>query len=148
MKKIHPLAQLLLRLSLGIGFILPVLDRIGYLGAPGAANVAWGDWTHFVRYTHTLMPYFSEPVASFFGLIATIGEVLCGSLLIVGYKTRLAAYGSFILTLLFAFSMLIFLSYRAPFNYSVFAVSFSSLMLAGQFDFPWSLDAYFRDPST
>lgn len=42
----------------------------------------------------------------------------------------IAAYGSFLLTLIFAVSMLLFAGYRAPFNYSVFVVSFSSLLLA------------------
>ena len=142
MKKIFPIAQLLLRFSLGIGFILPVLDRIGFLGAPGNTDVAWGNWTNFVSYTHTLMPYVSTQTASFFGLVATIGEVLCGILFIVGYKIRLAAYGSFLLTLVFALSMLFFLHYRAPFNYSVFVVSFSSLALACFPYYPWSIDAY------
>jgi uncharacterized membrane protein YphA (DoxX/SURF4 family) len=130
MKKIFSKAQVLLRFSLGTGFLLPVLDRIGLLGAPGNVHVSWGNWTNFVRYTHSLMPYVSVQVAAFFGFVATIGEALCGTMLIVGYKIKLAAYGSFVLTLLFALSMLFFIQYRAPFNYSVFVVSFSSLLLA------------------
>jgi len=142
MKKIFPMVQLLLRCSLGLGFILPVLDRVGFLGVPGDDGVAWGNWANFVSYTHTLMPYVSVQMASFFGLVATIGEAICGVLLIIGYQTRLAAYGSFILTLTFALSMLFFLHYRAPFNYSVFVVSFSSLLLAYCRRFPWSIDAF------
>lgn len=136
------MVQLLLRCSLGLGFILPVLDRVGFLGVPGDDGVAWGNWANFVSYTHTLMPYVSVQMASFFGLVATIGEAICGVLLIIGYQTRLAAYGSFILTLTFALSMLFFLHYRAPFNYSVFVVSFSSLLLAYCRRFPWSIDAF------
>ena len=130
MKKVFPAALLLLRFSLGIGFILPVLDRIGFLGPPGNVHVSWGNWTNFVKYTHSLMPYVSVQIASFFGLMATIGEALFGIMLIVGYKIKLAAYSSFVLTLIFALSMLFFIEYRAPFNYSVFVVSFSSLLLA------------------
>ncbi|MBD1423988.1 DoxX family membrane protein [Sphingobacterium arenae] len=130
MKKMFPTAQILLRFALGVGFILPVLDRIGFLGAPGSANVSWGNWANFVAYTNTLMPYLPSKMASFFGLIATIGEALFGVLLIVGYKIRFAAYGSFGLTLIFAMSMLLFTGYRSPFNYSVFVVSFASLLLA------------------
>ena len=130
MKKFFPAALLLLRFSLGIGFILPVLDRVGFLGPPGNVHVSWGNWTNFVKYTHSLMPYVSVQIASFFGLMATIGEALFGIMLIVGYKIKLAAYGSFVLTLIFALSMLFFIEYRAPFNYSVFVVSFSSLLLA------------------
>lgn len=130
MKKIFPTAQILLRFALGAGFILPVLDRIGFLGAPGSANVSWGNWTNFVGYANNLMPYFPTKVASFFGLTASIGEALFGILLIIGYKVKLAAYGSFVLTLVFALSMLFFTGYRSPFDYSVFSVSFASLLLA------------------
>lgn len=134
MKKVFPTAQTLLRFALGAGFILPVLDRIGFLGAPGSSNVSWGNWANFVSYANNLMPYLSTKMASFFGLVATIGEALFGILLIVGYKIRLAAYGSFVLTLLFALSMLFFVGYRSPFDYSVFVVSFSSLLLASLSD--------------
>jgi putative oxidoreductase len=130
MKKIFPTAQILLRFALGAGFMLPVLDRIGFLGAPGSPNVSWGNWANFVAYTNTLMPYLSLKMASFFGLIATFGEALFGILIIVGYKIKFAAYGSFVLTLIFALSMLLFTGYRSPFNYSVFVVSFASLLLA------------------
>ncbi len=134
MKNIRPAAQILLRFALGTGFILPVLDRIGLLGAPGGPNVSWGNWTNFVTYANSLMPYLSPKIASFFGLVATIGEALFGILLIAGYKIKLAAYGSFALTLIFALSMLFFIGYRSPFNYSVFVVSFSSLLLASLSD--------------
>lgn len=130
MKHILPTAQILLRFALGAGFLLPVLDRIGILGTPGSANVSWGNWANFVTYTNTLMPYFPQKIASFFALIATISEAVFGILLITGYKIKLAAYGSFVLTLIFALSMLLFTGYRSPFDYSVFVVSFASLLLA------------------
>lgn len=133
-------AQFLLRLALGIGFILPVLDRIGALGAPGSSGVGWGNWSNFVDYTHSLMPYIDRSLAAVAGLIATIAEVVFGILLIIGYKTKWAAFGSFGLTLIFALSMFFFANYRAPFNYSVFVVSFSSLLLAGLPYHKWSLD--------
>lgn len=137
-------AQLYLRLALGIGFILPVLDRVGYLGAPGSANVGWGNWTNFVTYTHSLLPYLSLQLANVSGLIATILEVVFGLLLIVGYKTKFAAYGSAALTAIFALSMLFFAGYRAPFNYSVFVVSSASLLLACLNEYKWSIDAVLR----
>lgn len=140
MKGTHSLAQLLLRLALGIGFLLPVMDRIGWLGAPGATGVAWGNWDNFVGYTHTLVPYVNRSTASILGLIATAGEAIFGIMLIIGFKTRMAAYGSFALTLTFALSMLFFADYRAPFTYSVFVVSFSSLLLAAAPGYRWSID--------
>lgn len=138
----HSIAQLLLRLALGIGFLLPVMDRLGWLGQPGDPGVGWGNWQHFVDYTHLLIPYVNLPMASFLGILATVAECVIAVLLIIGYKTRLAALGSFLLTLLFAISMLFFLNYRAPFNYSVFVVSFASLLLTKVESYTWSLDAY------
>jgi hypothetical protein len=54
MKNSSGIAQLVLRVALGLGFILPVLDRLGVLGPKGSTGVAWGDWKHFVDYTNTL----------------------------------------------------------------------------------------------
>lgn len=132
--------QLLLRLALGIGFILPVLDRLGFLGLPGEPNVGWGNWENFIDYTHSLMPYLNRPVANIIGTVATVAEVLFGILLIAGFKTRYVALGSFALTLAFALSMLFFAGYRAPFNYSVFVCSTASLLLASVSNYRWSLD--------
>ncbi|MES2455460.1 MAG: DoxX family protein [Bacteroidota bacterium] len=134
------IAQLFLRLALGIGFILPVLDRLGFLGAPGTPNVGWGNWENFVAYTHSLMPYLGQSAAGFFGLLATIAELLFGIMLIIGYQIRWTALGSFALTLIFALSMLFFAGYRAPFNYSVFTDSAASLLLAGIGSYKWSID--------
>lgn len=132
--------QLLLRLALGIGFILPVLDRLGFLGLPGEPNVGWGNWENFIDYTHSLMPYLNRPLANIIGTVATVAEVLFGILLIAGFKTRYVALGSFALTLAFALSMLFFAGYRAPFNYSVFVCSTASLLLASVSNYRWSLD--------
>lgn len=140
-------AQLLLRISIGIGFLLPVFDRLGFFGNPGEPNVIWGDWKNFVGYTNLLIPYVSQTIAAFFGAIATTLEFAFGIMLIVGYKTRTVAYGSFALTLSFALSMMFSLHLRAPFNSSVFVVCFSSLTLATFSIYPWSLDNYFDERS-
>lgn len=132
--------QLYLRIALGIGFIVPVLDRLGCLGFPGDANVGWGNWANFVDYTHSLMPYLSRELANIAATIATIAEIIFGILLIIGYKTRYAALGSGVLTLVFALSMLFFSGYRAPFNYSVFVCSAAGFLLSSIEIYKWSLD--------
>lgn len=147
MKTPNFIAQLLLRFSLGIGFLLPVMDRLGYFGGPGSPNVFWGDWTNFVSYTNLLTPYLNLQMASYAAFIATVSEVVFGILLMIGYKTRLVAYGSFILTLIFGLSMMFFLHFRAPFNSAVFVVSFSSLLLASSTTFRWSVDDYINGSS-
>lgn len=141
-------AQLLLRCALGIGFILPVLDRIGWLGVPGSKNVAWGNWENFTAYTHALMPYLGLKAASFFGLVATVGEIIIGLLLLLGYKTKWVSLGSSVLTFIFALSMLFFANYRAPFNYAVFVVSFSSLLLSKLSVYNWSIDKMLSEKSS
>jgi putative oxidoreductase len=70
------IAQLLLRFALGIGFLFPVMDRIGWLGAPGSGTAAWGNWSNFVSYTNKLLPFLPPAGASFMGLIATLSSSL------------------------------------------------------------------------
>lgn len=139
MKNAFGVPQLLLRLSLGVGFLLPVMDRFGWLGPAGVRGNAWGNWENFTHYTHSLVPFLNDSMANISAVIATAAEILLGVALIVGYKTRLAAMGSFVLTLIFAISMFVFLTPRAPFNYAVFVVSFASLLLAVIPNYRWAI---------
>ena len=132
--------QLYLRLALGIGFILPVMDRLGMLGLPGSPNVGWGNWSNFTDYTNSLMPYLNRSIASLLGAIASVAEVVFGLMFIIGYKTKYAAIGSGVLTLSFALSMLFFAGYRSPFTYSVFTCSAASFLLSAIDSYKWSLD--------
>jgi len=136
--------QLYLRLALGLGFLIPVADRLGWLGRPGQKGVSWGNWENFAAYTNTLLPFLSHQVASVMGLLATIAEMLIGLCLIIGYKTRVAAYGGFLLTLIFALCMAVFMSIKEPFNYSVFSDSAGSLLLAFVPVYYWSYDNGFK----
>lgn len=141
MKNRFDIAQLFLRLALGIGFLLPVFDRLGLLGAAGVNGNAWGNWENFAGYTNTLMPYMGKGLSGIFAILATISEIVLGIALILGFRTKMAAQGSFILTLLFAISMFLFAGYRAPFSYSVFTASAASLLLSAIPSYRWSLDA-------
>lgn len=140
MKNTIQIAQLYLRMSLGIGFLLPVADRIGCLGPAGQHFVSWGNWDNFVSYTNTLMPFLNRALASFSGLLATIAEVALGLMFIIGFKIRAAAVGSFLLTLAFALCMTFFLGVKSPFSYSVFSDSAGSLLLATVPVYYWSID--------
>ncbi|KIO77009.1 hypothetical protein TH53_11605 [Pedobacter lusitanus] len=142
MKNEFSLPQLFLRLALGISYILPVLDRLGILGPAGTPNIAWGNWSNFVGYTNILLPFLNKSAAGFMGLIATLAEVVFAILLITGYKTRLAAQGSFLLTITFGLCMAIFTGIKAPFNYSVFTAGGASLLLACVPVYKWSIDHY------
>jgi uncharacterized membrane protein YphA (DoxX/SURF4 family) len=138
------LPQLYFRLALGIGFLIPVADRIGWLGPAGKNGVSWGNWDNFATYTNVLLPFLNHSMASVMGLLATIAEILIGACLIIGYKTRVAAYGGFLLTLVFALCMAVFIGIKAPFTYSVFTDSAGSLLLAFVPVYYWSFDNGFK----
>lgn len=140
MRNIRPAAQLIARLALGIGFILPVSDRLGFLGAPGSPGVAWGNWANFVTYTNQILPFLSPSLASVAGLLATAAEAVFGIGLMLGIKTREAALGSAVLTGLFGICMAIFLGFKAPFDYPVFVFTGAALLLSQVEEFKWSFD--------
>jgi len=139
MKTRIAIGQLVLRIALGIGFLLPVMDRLGWLGAPGS-GVAWGSWANFVTYTNKLLPFLSTGGANITGMLATIAEAVFGVCLIIGFKTRQSALGSAILTLLFGLCMAIFVNIAAPFKYPVFVFTGAGLLLSCISEYKWSVD--------
>lgn len=108
-----------LRFALGVSFLSAVADRFGFWGAPGAANVVWGDFASFTAYTGVLNPFMPQSLWPALAWIATIVEVVLGLLLLIGVRTKEVALASGGLLFLFAFSMAIFLSPKAPLDYSV-----------------------------
>lgn len=132
--------QLLLRLALGITFLTPVSDRLGILGEPGTGNIEWGNWENFLDYTATLMPIFERPLVNFFGVTATVAELLIGVFLIIGFKTKWAARGASLLTLTFIIFMTLSVGIQKPVNYGVFTASAASLLLSFVPYYKWSLD--------
>lgn len=130
MNRFQAISQLLMRVALGLGFIFPVLDRFGVLGTVGSPGVAWGEWKNFVKYTNDLMPYAAQEFANAGAVIATIAELVLGTALMLGIKTRLAAFASAGLTSVFALSMAIFLNPMAPVAYPVYVFIASALLLA------------------
>lgn len=141
MQKASGFPQLILRLALGLGFLLPVMDRFGILGAPGSPDVAWGNWENFAGYTNSLMPFLSKSMASVMGSLATAAEIIFGIFLILGFKTRQVALGSALLTAFFAIFMITSSGLYAPFKYPVFVFTGGGLVLWGLNYFKWSIDA-------
>lgn len=133
-------AQLFTRIALGLGFLLPVFDRLGFMGAPGSGKAAWGDWPHFVAYTHQLMPFTNLNTANIAGLGATIAEAVLGVCLIVGFKTKWMGLGAAIITFTFAVFMIASLGIGAPFSYPVFVFTGAGLLLYTHHSFRWSID--------
>jgi uncharacterized membrane protein YphA (DoxX/SURF4 family) len=140
MKDASGIAQLILRIALGMGFLLPVADRLGFLGPPGANGVSWGDWDHFILYSHTLMPFLNSTFTHIASAIATAGEMIFGIGLIVGFKTKQMAFGAAMLTLTFGLFMAVSLGISAPFNYPVFVFTGAGLVLSAVGRYKWSID--------
>lgn len=138
---IQDFAQLFLRIAIGFGFFFYGSDRLGLWGKYGDKNVSWGDWSHFMAYASQVMRFIPYSLAEIFAAIATAGEITFGILLIIGYKTKWAALGTFLLAGLFAISMTISFGVFKPLAYSVFTVSAGGLLLYCTGRYRWSLDA-------
>ncbi|MEG2101986.1 MAG: DoxX family membrane protein [Flavobacterium sp.] len=123
-------AGLVLRIVLGITMLSAVADRFGLWGAPGSNVVAWGNWENFVIYTQSLNTWASKSAAEILGAAATFFEILLAVLLLSGFKTRIAAFGTAVLMLLFALAMAGSVSIKAPFDYSVFTSAAAALLLS------------------
>ena len=131
-----------LRLAIGVGFLSAVADRFGWWGPPGTPDVAWGHFHNFLTYTARLNPWIPGGWIPAIGWAATVCEICFGVMLIIGYRTRLAAVLSGLLTLAFAIGMVCGLGIHPPLNYSVFVVSAGAFLLAGVDRYPLSLDCW------
>lgn len=140
-QKLSGWATVYLRLALGLGFLSAVVDRFGVWGAAGTPLVAWGNFHNFLTYTARLNPWFPASWAPIVGWIATVCEIVLGIGLVAGLHTRIIAFLSGWLTLAFALGMAFGLGIKAPLNYSVFAASAGSFLLACVDTYPWSVDA-------
>jgi putative oxidoreductase len=140
--KILDLSQFFLRIAAGFAFFFYGCDRLGLWGKYGDKNISWGDWSHFMDYASKVMGFLPYSVAQVFAVIATACEVSFGLLLIVGFKTRWVALGSFFLAGLFAISMTISFGVFTPLSYSVFTVSAAGLLLSCVDKYKWSIDSF------
>jgi uncharacterized membrane protein YphA (DoxX/SURF4 family) len=132
MKLLVPLAQLYLRLSLGLGFIGVVAHQAGWLyalGSTGRPTGAPGEQSLFF--------------AGYFSGLLEMALLLCiGILLILGYKTRLAAYCSAVVaSLLGLYALSAGQTTSAGSNTVFLAAAAGSCLLASfQGGYRWSLD--------
>ncbi|MGH9325549.1 MAG: hypothetical protein ACRD2B_02490 [Terriglobia bacterium] len=136
-------ATVYLRLALGTAFLSAVSDRFGIWGPPGAPHVAWGNFHNFLVYAAKLNPWFPSSWILTVGWIATACEIAFGIALILGFRTRITAFLSGLLTLTFALGMAFGLGIKAPLDYSVFTASAASFVLASMRFFPLSMDSLF-----
>ncbi|TZF94110.1 DoxX family protein [Chryseobacterium panacisoli] len=129
--------QLFLRLALAVTMLSAVADRLGWWSKE---NSAWGNMESFKEYTRQLTFFLPETMSTFSAYASTFFEILFPLMLIAGFKTKIAAYGSSILLLIFALSMTVALGPKAPLNYSVWVGSAAALLLAVQQQYSLSID--------
>ena len=119
-------AMLYARLAVGTAFLSAVAGRFGIWDR----SIDWQHFERFIRRTgevNAFMPAFTIP---FLAVAATAAEISFGIALIVGFKVRLAAFGSAILLAMFATAMAISTGIKPPLDYSVFSASAAALLLA------------------
>ncbi|KQS88822.1 DoxX family protein [Chryseobacterium sp. Leaf394] len=134
------LPQLFLRLSISVTMLSAVADRFGLWGE----NSTWGNWENFEKYTQQLTFFLPESIGCFSVYAATFLEILFSLMLITGFKTKLAAWGTGFLFLIFALSMSISLGIKAPLDYSVWIASGAAFLLAVQTEFKYSIDTLIK----
>jgi uncharacterized membrane protein YphA (DoxX/SURF4 family) len=134
-------ATLFLRLALAAGFVAAVSDRFGLWGPPGATNVAWGDFGHFLAYAAKLNPELPASWIPGVGWSVTVAETICALALLLGYRTRTFALLSGLMLLAFASGMTIGTGIKSALNASVLSASAGAFLLATMREYSWSLDA-------
>lgn len=127
-------ASLLLRLTLSAGFLSAVASRLNllYKNASG--------WNGFLQYTAQVNSFLPQGLIPVVAIISTILETTLALLLLIGYKTRYAALGAAILTLLFGIAMALSFGIKEPLDYSVFVFSAGAFLLSTQATYKWSID--------
>ncbi|MBC9797930.1 DoxX family protein [Sinomicrobium weinanense] len=131
-----PTAIFLLRLALAATFLSAVFSRLGLWGSQSSG------WDGFLEYTAQVNSFAPAGMIPFLAISATVLETALGMLLLIGYKTRLAAYGAAILTLVFALTMAYSFGVKNPLDYSVFVDSAAAFLLAGMASSGrWSVDS-------
>jgi uncharacterized membrane protein YphA (DoxX/SURF4 family) len=128
--------QLFLRIAIAVTMLSAVADRFGFWGA----GSAWGNWANFETYTRKLTFFLPESLSVVSAYAATFFEIIFPLMLLVGWKTRVAAYGAGFLLLVFALSMTIALGAKAPLDYSVWVGSAGAFLLAVQPKYFLSID--------
>jgi len=132
--KISNIAILLLRLSLGAGFLSAVASRLGLWGKQSSG------WNNFLDYAAQVNSFAPKSMVPAIAVAATILETGLGILLVIGFKTNYAAYSAALLSFLFACAMTYSFGIKEPLDYSVFAFSAGAFLLATMPGYAWSID--------
>ncbi|HEX6496244.1 MAG TPA: DoxX family protein [Acidobacteriaceae bacterium] len=131
-----------LRILIALAFLQAVCDRFGFLGPPGTAGVAWGNFSQFIHYTGVVNPFLPAAVIPALAVLATICETVFGLTLLLGIRIRWAAAGSAVLLFLFATAMTI--AGLSQFSYGVYMMCAGAAVLSVTDASFLSFDAAFK----
>ena len=81
---------------------------------------------------------------TFLAITATILEITFSILLLIGFKTRITAVASGLLTFFFALAMTYSYGIKEPLDYGVFVNFTAAFLLATITEYKWSLDHYLK----
>ena len=133
------------RLLIGVAFFENVIDRLGFIGPPGAPGVSWGDFQHFIEYTAQVNAFAPASIVPALAVLATIAEGTFGVTILLGVRLRLASVGSALL--LFTFATAMVLSGLSEMQYGVYLMSVAAWALATVDSSALSVDALIGAPS-
>jgi uncharacterized membrane protein YphA (DoxX/SURF4 family) len=133
-------SAIFLRLALAAGFLSAVADRFGLWGRSGQPQVAWGNFSNFIAYTERLTAILPMSLGPTLAWAATVAEITLALALLIGWFTRVAAFLSGALLLLFALAMTFSLGIKAPLDFSVYTASAAAFLLADCGEYKLSLD--------
>ena len=133
-------SSVFLRFALGFTLLSAVADRFGLWGPFGEPHVAWGNFARFVAYTGELNWFLPQRVIPTLAVVSTSAEIIFGILLLLGWRTRIAALLSGALLLLFAGTMTVALGIKAPLDFSVFVDAGAAFLLATCAKYPFGID--------
>jgi putative oxidoreductase len=129
------------RLLIGLAFFENVIDRLGFLGPPGAPGVSWGDFQHFIAYTAQVNAFAPAAIIPALAVVATMAEGTFGVTMLTGLRVRLASVGSALL--LFTFATAMVLSGLSEMQYGVYLMAVAAWALATTDASALSVDALF-----
>jgi len=129
------------RLLIGLAFFENVIDRLGFLGPPGAPGVSWGDFPHFIAYTAQVNAFAPAAIIPALAVVATMAEGTFGVTMLAGLRVRFASVGSALL--LFTFATAMVLSGLSEMQYGVYLMSIAAWALATTDASALSVDALF-----
>ena len=132
--KTTDISTFLLRFALASGFLSAVASRLSLWGKQSSG------WRNFLDYTAQVNSFLPKSFIPTIAVTSTLLETVLGIMLLIGFKTSYAAFGTALLTLLFALAMSYSFGIKEPLDYSVFAVSAGAFLLATIPYYKWSID--------